>query len=53
MRGGNFTWVRRTLEIAWIGKADIVTFADGIRKGFLQKGKQKNFQKALEQVHGP
>lgn len=42
-----------TLEIAWIGKADIVPFADGIKKGFLGKGKQKNFQKALEQVGMP
>jgi hypothetical protein len=41
-----------TLEIAWIGKADILDFASGIKKGFLAKGKQKNFHKALEQVRG-
>jgi hypothetical protein len=39
-----------TLEIAWINKADIVPFTDGIHKGFLAKGKQKNFQRAVEQV---
>ena len=39
-----------TLEIAWINKADVVPFAEGVQKGFLSKAKQKNFQKAVEQV---
>ena len=39
-----------TLEIAWINKADVVPFAEGVQKGFLSKGKQKGFIKAVEQV---
>lgn len=39
-----------TLEIAWIGRSDIVAFSEGIRKGFLGKGKHKNFIKAVAQV---
>lgn len=39
-----------TLEIAWINKNDVLPFAEGVQKGMLSKGKQKNFQKAIEQV---
>lgn len=39
-----------TLEIAWIASGDILSFAEGCKKGFLVKGKQKNFVRALEQV---
>mmetsp|Transcript_21384 Transcript_21384/g.64125 ORF Transcript_21384/g.64125 Transcript_21384/m.64125 type:complete len:1271 (-) Transcript_21384:161-3973(-) len=39
-----------TLEIAWIGRADVVTFSEGIQKGFLGRGKHKTFLKAVAQV---
>jgi len=40
-----------TLEIAWIGQVDVVSFKEGIQKGFLAKGKHKSFHKALTQVN--
>jgi len=39
-----------TLEIAWIGQADIVCFKDGVMQGFLVKGKHKSFLRACGQV---
>jgi hypothetical protein len=39
-----------TLEIAWIGQADIVCFKDGVLQGFLVKGKHKSFLRACGQV---
>ena len=42
---------RRTLEIAWIGKQDIVGFKEGIVQGYLAKGKQQSFLRACTQVN--
>ena len=39
-----------TLEIAWLAGVDVVSFAEGIAKGFLNKAKHKSFQKAVAQV---
>lgn len=39
-----------TLEIAMISSHDIVSFQDGVLKGFLSKGKHKSFLKACSQV---
>lgn len=39
-----------TLEIAWIGQSDILTFREGVQQGYLIKGKHKNFIKACTQV---
>lgn len=39
-----------TLEIAWIGKADIVRFREGVQQGYHVKGKHKSFVKAVGQV---
>lgn len=39
-----------TLEIAWIGQQDIVSFKEGIRQGLLFKAKHKSFARACTQV---
>lgn len=41
-----------TLEVGWIGQADVVCFKDGMQKDFLVKGKHKSFVRACGQVWG-